>query len=79
MDTAALEKLRSEVLALSELERAQLAYELVRSLDEPADSDAVSAWEKEILKRLRAVDTGKAKLVDIDELRDRLEKRLSAS
>lgn len=79
MDTATLDKLRSEVLALSELERAQLAYELVKSLDEPADPDADSAWDIEILKRLRAIDTGTARLVDRDELRRRLEKRLSAS
>jgi len=79
MDTATLDKLRSEVLALSELERAQLAYELVKSLDEPADPDADSAWNIEILKRLRAIDTGTARLVDRDELRRRLEKRLSAS
>jgi len=77
MDTATLDKLRSEVLALSELERAQLAYELVKSLDEPADPDADSAWDIEILKRLRAIDTGTARLVDRDELRRRLEKRLS--
>ena len=77
MDTATLDKLRSEVLALSELERAQLAYELVKSLDEPADPDADSAWDIEILKRLRAIDTGTARLVDRDELRGRLEKRLS--
>ncbi|WP_405236064.1 addiction module protein [Lentisalinibacter orientalis] len=79
MDTATLDKLRSEALALSQLERAQLAYELVRSLDEPADADADSAWDKEILKRLRAIDTGTARLIDRDELRRRLEKRLSAS
>jgi len=79
MDTATLDKLRSEVLALSELERAQLAYELVKSLDEPADPDAGSAWDIESLNRLRAIDTGTARLVDRDELRRRLEKRLSAS
>ncbi|WP_405230380.1 addiction module protein [Lentisalinibacter sediminis] len=79
MGTATLDKLRSEALALSELERAQLAYELVRSLDQPADADAGSAWDKEILKRLRSIDAGTAKLVDRDELRSRLEQRLSAS
>ena len=79
MDTAALDKLRSEALALSELERAKLAYELVRSLDVPADSDADSAWDTEILKRLSAIDAGTARLIDRDELRSRLEKRLSAS
>ena len=76
MDTATLAKLRSEVLTLSEDERAELAYALVKSLDEPADSDVLSEWDKEILGRLRAIDTGAAKLVDRDELRKRLEKRL---
>ncbi|EAR21683.1 addiction module protein [Nitrococcus mobilis] len=76
MDTDTLAKLRSEVLTLSEDERAELAYELVKSLDEPADSDASSEWDKEILQRLRAIATGTAKLVDRDELRRRLEKRL---
>lgn len=76
MDTDTLAKLRSEVLTLSEDERAELAYALVKSLDEPADSDVLAEWEKEILWRLRAIDTGTAKLVDRDELRRRLEKRL---
>lgn len=79
MDTNTLDKLRSEVLTLSADERAELAYELVRSLDEPADSDATSEWDKEILERLRAIDAGTAQLIDRDELRTRLEKRLGSA
>lgn len=79
MDTSTLDKLRSEVLTLSADERAELAYELVRSLDEPADSDATSEWDKEILERLRAIDAGTAQLIDRDELRTRLEKWFSSA
>lgn len=76
METSTLDKLRSEVLALSEHERADLAYDLVKSLDAPADSDAVLEWEKEISRRLRAIDAGTAKLIERDELKRRFEKRL---
>ena len=48
MSSPTLEKLRSEALRLPELERAELAHELVKSLDAPADIDAVEAWEKEL-------------------------------
>lgn len=76
MNTNTLDKLRTEVLTLPEHERADLAYALVKSLDEPADSDASTEWDKEILGRLRAIDAGTAKLVDRDELRRKFEKRL---
>lgn len=78
MDTNTLDKLRSEALTLPENERADLAYALVKSLDGSADSDAASEWDKEIADRLRAIDAGTAKLVDRDELRRRLEKRLGS-
>ncbi|HEX5420197.1 MAG TPA: addiction module protein, partial [Gammaproteobacteria bacterium] len=70
------DKLRSEALTLSEHERAELAYALVKSLDEPADNDVASEWEKEILGRLRAINAGTANLIDRDELRKRFRKRL---
>jgi putative addiction module component (TIGR02574 family) len=78
MSSPALEKLRSEVLQLSESERAELAHELVRSLDAPADADARDAWDREILQRLGAIDSGTAKLIDRDELRRRMRARLGA-
>lgn len=76
MDTNTLDKLRSEALTLPEHERADLAYALVKSLDEPPDSDAAEEWDKEILRRLRAIDSGTARLVDRDELRQRFKERL---
>jgi putative addiction module component (TIGR02574 family) len=69
MSSATLEKLRLEVLRLSDRERAELAHELVKSLDGPEDADAAEAWEKEILRRLAEVDSGTATLIDRGELR----------
>jgi len=36
MATEALERIRSEVLELTEAERAELAHDLIASLDEPS-------------------------------------------
>jgi putative addiction module component (TIGR02574 family) len=75
MPPAALDKLRAEALTLSDSERAALAYELVKSLDEPADPDAKTEWDGEIVRRLQAIDSGTAKLIDRDELRRRFKER----
>lgn len=76
MATETLRKLCSEALTLPEAERAELAHELVKSLDAPADADAADAWDKEILRRLAEIDSGTAKLIDRDEFRRRMQARL---
>ena len=76
MSNVTLEKLLSEALLLSEDERAELAQELMKSLDAPADRDAADAWDKEISRRLAEIDAGTAKLVDRAELRRRMQQRI---
>lgn len=76
MGSTTLEKLRSEVLGLPEPERAELAHELMKSLDLPVDLDAGDAWDKEVLRRLAEIDAGTARLIDRDELRRRIRARL---
>jgi len=77
MGSPALEKLRVEALNLSESERAELAHNLVASLDGPADPDAEKAWEAEILRRLAEIDSGTAALIDREEFRRRMRARMS--
>jgi putative addiction module component (TIGR02574 family) len=77
MAGSTLEKVRSEALRLNETERADLARSLVSSLDGPADADAESAWDAEILRRLAEVDAGTAELIDREELRQRMRARMS--
>ncbi len=72
-----LDKVRSEALNLSETERAELAHDLVASLDGPADPDAASAWDAEILRRLAQIDSGTAELIDREEFRRRVRERLT--
>ena len=78
METETLSKLRSEVLMLSEAERAELAHALVKSLDAPTDVDATEAWDMEILRRLVEIDAGTAKLIDRDEFRRRMQARIGS-
>ena len=72
-----LEKVRSEALRLPESDRADLEHSLVVSLDGPADADAESAWDAEILRRLAEIDSGTAELIDREELRRRMRARMS--
>lgn len=74
-----LDKVRTEALRLSEADRAELAHSLVVSLDGPADKDAESAWDAEIVRRLNEIDAGTAGLVDREELRSRIRARVSGA
>ena len=56
--TQTAEKLKEEVLRLPTTDRAELAYCLLRSLDE-ADTDIQTAWERELEKRWQDVESGK--------------------
>ena len=72
MDSPTLEKVRSEALSLPEAERAELAHNLVVSLDGAVDADVESAWEVEILRRLAEIDFGFASLIDREGFRRRM-------
>ena len=76
MSTEMMERLRSEALTLSMPERAELAHDLLESLDAPADEGVESAWDEEIIRRIAQVDAGQAKLLSRDEFRRRLQDRL---
>jgi putative addiction module component (TIGR02574 family) len=76
MTSTALEKLQSEALSLPQEDRAELAHELLRSLDEPQDVDAAEAWDAELVRRLDSIDAGTAQMIDKDELRHCMKQRI---
>ncbi|MGH8726848.1 MAG: addiction module protein [Burkholderiales bacterium] len=76
MDKPALDRVRSEALELAEAERAELAHDLVTSLDGSTDSDAPNEWETEILRRLDEIDSGATKLIGREEFTRRMRERL---
>jgi len=61
-----------EALKLPPEARAALAGTLLDSLDDAVDQDAESAWEAEILLRLKEIDEGKVKLMPWSEARTKI-------
>ena len=49
-------------------ERAQLAQELLESVDQEAEPDVQAAWETEIAGRIAAYERGEAKLIPAEEV-----------
>jgi hypothetical protein len=52
----------AEALRLEPDSRAEVAAELLASLDGPADPDADAAWDAEIERRIAAIESGAARL-----------------
>ena len=61
-----------EALKLPPEARAALAGTLLDSLDESVDRDAESAWEAEIVMRLKEIDEGKVTLMPWAEARAKI-------
>jgi putative addiction module component (TIGR02574 family) len=52
--------------------RAAIAGSLLDSLDQAVDDDAESAWENEVLLRLKEIDEGSVNMVPWAEARRRI-------
>jgi len=76
MASVALEQLRTKVLALRESEPAELAHELVASLDGDAEPGADDKWDAEILRRLDEIERGAAQFVCREEFKRRIRQHL---
>jgi len=64
-----------ELLRLPASERARLALELIRSLDDDRDPDAARAWDVEIDRRGAEVDAGTAETMTLEEYRAHVRQR----
>ena len=71
------DRLRNEALNLPRAERAELACDLVQSLDGPADSDAAKTWDAEILRRLDEIAAGDTQIIDRAEFARRMRERIT--
>ena len=70
------DELRDAALTLPTKDRAELAHDLLRSLDGPEDPDAEAAWLAEIERRARELAEGSVEPVDWEEARKRITQRL---
>jgi putative addiction module component (TIGR02574 family) len=72
--TKVAEALLADALRLSPEVRAELAAELLASLDGPTDPDAEAAWTAEIERRVDAIEAGTAALEPWEDAKRRIEK-----
>lgn len=72
--TKAAEAVLAEALRLDLKARAEVAAELLASLDGPADADAEEAWEVEIDRWVQAPEAGTERLESWDDVKCRIEK-----
>ena len=70
------DKLLKKALTLPPGDRAAMAGSLIDSLDE-TDEGVAEAWNKEIARRVEELESGKAKTVPWEEVRRRIEAKLS--
>ncbi len=61
-----------EALTLPADARAEIASQLISSLDDTEDDDAEAAWSAEIERRIRDIDDGTVELVPWAEARRRI-------
>ena len=66
----------ADALRLDDEACAELAAELLASLDGPADSDAERAWDAEIERRIAAIEAGTIPLEPWEQVRRRIEKEI---
>ena len=71
-----LDELLAQALRLDAKDRAELASELLASLDGPEDLDAQAAWEYEIQRRVAALEAGTLRLEPWAAVKTRIEKTL---
>jgi putative addiction module component (TIGR02574 family) len=62
------DELSMKARSLTLEERAQLAQELLESLERDADPDVKAAWESEIASRIAKYERGEATLVPAEEV-----------
>jgi putative addiction module component (TIGR02574 family) len=72
--TKPLASVLADALRLNEEARAELAAELLASLDAPADPDAETAWDAEIGRRIEEIERGTMALEPWEHVRRRIEK-----
>jgi len=61
-----------EALKLTPHERAEVAEQLIASLDEGPDAEVEQAWQEEVQRRLQQIDRGEVKTVPWEEVQRRL-------
>lgn len=71
-------ELLAQVMDLPAQERAELAHEVLRSLDDDSEVDAQAAWTAELTRRLADAKANPDKLLSFEEVKQRMAARRAA-
>jgi putative addiction module component (TIGR02574 family) len=63
-----IDELKAEALRLNPEERAELASDLLVSLDDLRESEIEKVWVEEAMRRDAALDSGAARAIPADEV-----------
>ena len=74
--TKAAETLLHEAMKLEVSERAELASELLASLEGEPEEEVEAAWAAEIQRRIERIEAGSEKLLLWDDVKRRIDKEI---
>ena len=72
MSSISVESIIDQALQQPEKERARIAERLISSLDHTADANAELAWQEEVGRRLKEIDSGAVECTPWEDVRARL-------
>ncbi len=72
MSKNSVNRIIDQALQQPERERARIAETLISSLDQTIDMDVELAWQEEIGKRLREIDSGAVQCIPWEDIRSKL-------
>jgi putative addiction module component (TIGR02574 family) len=75
--TPEVSKLLEQALSLSVEEQEALADSLISNLGGKVDEGVQAAWDEEIKRRIEELDSGKAKTIPWEEVRERNLRKLA--
>jgi len=78
MSINTVDRIIDQALQQPERERARIAEKLISSLDQTTDLDVELAWQREIGKRLKEIDSGAVECIPWEEVRNKLYEHANA-
>ena len=78
MSINTVDRIIDQALQQPERERARIAEKLISSLDQTTELDVELAWQKEIGKRLKEIDSGAVECIPWEEVRNKLYENANA-
>jgi len=78
MSTIFVDDIIDLALRQPEKERARIAEIMISSLEDSVDKNIELAWQEEVTRRLKEIDSGAATCIPWEEVRDKLRRNTSA-